>query len=267
MTRPKISACITAGNEEANIRRCLESVKWCDEIVVVDSYSTDRTAEISQEYTDRVYQHEWLGYVGQKNFIRGLARNPWILFIDADEEISEELRDEILREFERGPGRYVGYRFPRRVFYLGRWIYHGEWYPDYKLRLFLKEKGESRGQEPHDHVVVDGPVKTLKGHLNHYTYRDLADHLRTMNRFSSISAREKYQRGAKFRWIDLLGRPLWRFVKGYIIRRGFMDGFHGFTISSITSFGVLMKYAKLWELEHGSSGTSSSGLPGQARSR
>jgi len=247
--RPQISACITAVNEESNIRRCLESVKWCDEIIVVDSYSTDRTVEICREYTERVYQHEWLGYVGQKNLIRSLARCPWILFIDADEEVSEELRDEILQELERSAGRYAGYQFPRRVFYLGKWIYHGEWYPDYKLRLFLKDKGRSEGQEPHDHVVVDGPIKTLKGHLNHYTYDDLADHLRTMNRFSTISAREKYQAGVRFRWIDLLGRPLWRFFKGYVIKRGFLDGVHGFLISAVTSFGVLMKYAKLWELE------------------
>ena len=144
--REKISACITAGNEEKKIRRCLESVSWCDEIVVVDSFSTDRTAEICREYTDRVYQHEWLGYIGSKNLIRGMATHPWLLYLDADEEISSDLRDEILREFNSGSGEIVGYRFPRLVHYLGRWIKHGEWYPDYKLRLFRKDAGSSDGE-------------------------------------------------------------------------------------------------------------------------
>ena len=145
--REKISACVTAGNEETNIRRCLESLKWCDEVVVVDSFSEDRTVEICREYTDRVYQHEWLGYIGQKNLIRGMASHPWILFLDADEEVAPKLKDEIISEFEKGTQEYVGYEFPRRVHYLGRWIYHGEWYPDMKLRLFKKDHGRSAGRD------------------------------------------------------------------------------------------------------------------------
>ncbi len=249
-TRPKISACVTAGNEERNIRRCLESLTWCDEIVVVDSFSSDRTVEISREYTDRVYQHEWLGYIGQKNLIREMARYCWILFVDADEEVSDELREEILQEFERGTGPFVGYQFPRRVFYLGKWIYHGDWYPDIKLRLFLKERGRSAGREPHDHVVVDGPVKTLHGHLNHYTYESIEEHLRTLNRFTTITAQEKHASGIPFRWRDFFVRPPWRFFKGYFLKLGFLDGFRGLLISGISAFGVAMKYAKIWEIEY-----------------
>lgn len=247
---PKVSACVTTFNEEHNIRRCLDSVRWCDEIVVVDSYSTDRTVELSREYTDRVYQQEWLGYIGQKNFIRKLAKYEWILFIDADEEVSTELRDEIKRELAANDGSIVGYRFPRMVNYIGRWIRHGEWYPDIKLRLFLKERGRSGGTEPHDQVFVNGEVKTLRGKLYHYTYDNLHDHLETMNRFSSITAQEKMRINARFRWRDFLIRPPFRFFKAYILRGGFLDGKRGFIIALISAFGVCMKYAKLWELEY-----------------
>ncbi|MBU1692724.1 MAG: glycosyltransferase family 2 protein [Verrucomicrobia bacterium] len=248
--REQISACITACDEEQNIRRCLESVKWCDEIVVVDSLSADRTVEICREYTDRVYQHEWRGYIGQKNLIRSLARYPWVLFVDADEEVSPELRDEILAQFAAGTGPYVGFQFPRMVYYLGRWIRHGEWYPDIKLRLFRKELGHSEGQEPHDRVAVKGPVKTLKAPLHHFTYGGIWEHLETMNRYSTITAREKHRLGEPFRWRDLFFRPAWRFLKSYFLKGGMLDGPPGLVIALITTFGVYMKYSKLWELQH-----------------
>lgn len=248
--RPKISACVTTFNEEANIRRCLESLRWCDEIVVVDSFSSDRTVELCREFTDRVYQHEWLGYIGQKNLIRKMASHEWILFIDADEEVSADLREEILRELQSNDGSIAGYQFPRMVNYIDRWIRHGEWYPDVKLRLFLKDRGRSGGTEPHDQVFVNGGVKTLRGKLYHYTYDGLHDHLETMNRFSSITAQEKFRIHSSFRWSDFLLRPPFRFLKAYLLRGGFLDGRRGFLIALISAFGVCMKYAKLWELEH-----------------
>ncbi len=251
MMRPdhlKISACVTAGNEEDKIAACLASLSWCDEIVVVDSYSQDKTFEISKQYTPHVYQHPWGGYIAQKNYIRSLARFPWILFVDADEVVSDELRHEIEFEFGREPGNTAGYRFPRMVHYLGKWIRHGEWYPDIKLRLFLKDRGHSEGQEPHDRVVVDGPVKTLHAPLYHYTYDDVSDHIHTLNRFSSITAHEKFTRGERFRWSDLLLRPPARFLKSYLLKRGFLDGRQGFIIALLSSFGVFVKYAKLMEL-------------------
>ena len=248
--REKISACVTAGNEEQKIERCLRSLTWCDEIVVVDSYSTDRTVEICKRFTDRVYQHEWLGYIGQKNLIRDMAKYPWILFLDADEEVSPELQREILSEFERGStNQYNGFQFPRQVFYLNKWIRHGEWYPDIKLRLFRKEYGRSAGQEPHDHVVVNGRVKTLKGHLRHYTYDGIHDHLETMDRFSTITAKEKYRQGDRFRLTDFIFRPIFRFFKAYFLRTGFLDGLQGFIIALVSAFGVTMKYAKMWEIQ------------------
>ena len=189
MPRPKISACVMTLNEERNMRRCLESLAFCDEIVVLDSFSRDRTVEICREFTDRVLQEEWKGYIRQRNRLRELATHDWVLFLDADEEISPSLRDQILYQFRLGTGKYMGYEFPRQVFYLGKWIRHGEWNPDIKLRLFRKDKGYSGGQEPHDMVIVEGPVKTLTGKLWHYTYRNLTHHLQVINRFSGISAR------------------------------------------------------------------------------
>lgn len=245
--REKISACVITFNEEQKIERCLRSVTWCDEIVVLDSFSQDRTLELCRKFTSRVYQHEWLGYVGQRNLVREMSQYPWILFLDSDEEVSPGLRDEIVREFEQGTGRFVGYEFPRQVFYLGRWIRHGEWYPDVKLRLFRKEYGRTEGQEPHDKVVVNGAIKRLRNPLWHYTYDDIRDHLDTLNRFSTITARQRQVQGATFRWTDLLLRPFLRFIKGYFIRGGFLDGAHGFIIAILCSYGVFIKYAKHWE--------------------
>lgn len=245
----RVSACIITHNEEDKIERCLKSVGWCDEIIVVDSFSDDRTVEICKRYTDRVYQHEWLGYIGQRNLIREMADCPWVLFLDADEEVSPKLREEIQVEFKRRTGDVVAYSFPRQVHYLGKWIRHGEWYPDVKLRLFKKNQGYSVGQEPHDQVRVNGSVKQLKSPLWHYTYDDIYDHLHTMNRFSGISAESKQRVGSSFRWSDFVFRPVWRFIKGFIIKGGILDGRRGFLIASICSFGVAMKYAKLWEIE------------------
>ncbi len=246
--REKISACVIAGNEERKIGRCLQSLTWCDEIVLIDSFSTDRTVELARQFTDRVYQHEWLGYVGQRNLVREYATHPWILFMDSDEEMSPALRDEILAEFERGPGRVAGYEFPRQVYYLGRWIRHGEWYPDIKLRLFRKDHGRTEGQEPHDRVVVRGLVKRLRNPIWHYTYDDLSDQLRTVNRFSTITAQQRHVRGKTAGIADITLRPALRFFRGYFLQRGFLDGRHGFAIAVISSFGVFLKYAKQWEL-------------------
>jgi glycosyltransferase involved in cell wall biosynthesis len=248
--REKISACITAGNEEEKIAACLESVRWADEIVVVDSFSTDRTVEICRRYTDRVYQHEWLGYIGQKNLAKDLAQGPWVLFLDADEVISPDLRDEVLDEMTSGRSAEVaGYEFPRMVKYLGRWIRHGDWYPDVKLRLFRKDFGRCGGEEPHDRIIVEGSVKRLNSPLHHFTYTDVSDQVGTVNRFSTITAVGHHKRGRHFRYTDLWFRPAFRFFRGYILKRGFLDGLPGLVIAVTTAYGVFIKYAKLWELE------------------
>lgn len=247
--RARVTACITTWNEEQNIDRCLSSLDWCDEIVVVDSFSTDRTVELCRRYTDRVYQHAWLGYIGQKNLAREKASHPWVLYVDADEEVSPQLKSEILAELREPGNLFVGYTFPRMVRYLGRWIRHGEWYPDLKLRLFLKAKGRSGGQEPHDQVLIEGPVKQLNGQLYHYSYDDIRDHLNRTNHYSSISAEEKFKAGHRVHLTDIAIRPFLRFIRAYFLRAGFLDGRRGFLIALIIAFGVCMKYAKLWELE------------------
>jgi len=246
-TREKISACVIVFNEEKKIRRCLESLAWCDEIIVADSFSTDRTVEIAREFTPHVFQHVWLGYVGQRNMIRERAQYPWILYLDSDEEVSSGLRNEIMEEFNRTDRKHLGYEFPRLVYFLGRWIRHGEWYPDVKLRLFHKDFGRTEGEEPHDRVVVNGPVKRLKNPVYHYTYDDLRDQNETLNRFSSITAQQKFVKDQSFKWIDLLFRPFFRFFKGYFIKRGCMDGLPGLIIAITNSYGAFLKYAKLWE--------------------
>ncbi|NQU39513.1 MAG: glycosyltransferase family 2 protein [Lentisphaerae bacterium] len=244
----RISVCITAGNEERNIRRCLESVTWASEIIVVDSFSKDRTVEICREYTNLVYQHRWLGYIGQKNLIKDLASGSWILFIDADEEISPGLRDEILNEFRsNGSEQHDGYEFPRMVRYLQRWIRHGDWYPDIKLRLFRKSKGRCGGREPHDRIQVDGAVKRLKNPIYHYTYTDIEDQIASMNKFSSITVDGQFEDGRPFRMADMMTRPFLRFLRGYFLKRGFMDGMPGFIVAMSSAYGVFAKYAKLWE--------------------
>ena len=251
MARTPISACVMTKNEEKNIRRCLESLTWCDEIVVLDSGSTDRTVEICREYTDQVHYHEWVGYIGQRNLLRKYANFDWVLFLDADEEVSAQLRDQVLAIFEDGTllESHRGFKFPRQVYYLDRWIRHGEWNPDVKLRLFRKDCGYSGGQEPHDQVIVEGLVKKLSGKLLHYTYENLREHLETANRFSTISAETMHRNGRRFHMSDLLVRPPFRFFKGFVIKLGFLDGVRGFIIASVNAFGVTMKYSKLRELE------------------
>jgi len=247
---PFLSVCIITGNEEANVRHCLESVAWADEIVVVDSFSADRTPEIAREFTDRVFQHRWVGYIGQKAIARNLARGEWILFVDADEVVSPKLREEILALFREGvPAGVAGFDFPRQVWYMRRWIRHGDWYPDAKLRLFRKARGHCCGIEPHERIEVDGEVRHLRAPLFHYTYDDVADQLDTMNRFSTISARNErlLRKPASYLLWGMLMHPPFRFFRCYFLKGGFLDGVAGLVIARSAAFSTFVKYAKLWE--------------------
>lgn len=236
-------------NEERNIERALRSVDWCDEIVVLDSFSTDRTIERARNFTDRIHQHTWEGFIAQRNRVRQLASHDWVLFLDADEEVTPALRAEIIKELERNTLPYAGYRFPRMAQYMGKWIRHGEWYPDRTLRLFLKDRGRSIGVEPHDRVEVYGSVKNLKNPLLHYSHNDLSDHIENIDNFSTISAQAKFEAGVPFRFIDLWLRPSWRFFRSFFLRAGFLDGWAGYLSARMSMFEATVKYAKLWELE------------------
>ena len=242
----KLSVTIITLNEEQNIRDALESVKWADEIVVVDSGSTDKTVEICKEFTDKVFYNPWPGYMAQKNLAVDKASHTWILSLDADERVTPLLASEI-QEALKEP-KADAYAVPRHVFYLDRWIDHSGWYPDYKIRLFRRDKAEWGGGNLHETIVVNGDVKYLKGELLHYTFRDLAHHVNTMNNFTSVAAREYIEAGKRFRLTDMLFRPLFMFFKSYILKQGFRDGLPGIIIAVTAGYHVFMKYAKLWEL-------------------
>ena len=243
----KISVCIICGNEIRNIRRCLESVKWADEIVVVDSFSTDGTFDVACQYTDKVIRQKWLGYIWQKKFTAERASHPWIFFVDADEEVSIALRTEIERTFSKPiPKEINGFNCPRLVHYLGRWIRHGDWYPDMKLRLFRKDFGECGGEEPHDRIIVEGRVLNLSHPLNHFTYESISDQLRQIDRFSTISAETHASQRAPS-YFTIFGHALFRFIRCYFWKRGFLDGIPGMIIEVNVAFGTFSKYAKLWE--------------------
>ena len=242
-----LSACVITYNEEDHIRDCLESLRWADEIVVVDSGSNDRTRQISREFTDRVIVRPWTGHIQQKNTAVEEARGDWILSLDADERCSPELAEEVRRAIrDNGRGK-VAYEVPRRLFYMGRWLRFGGWSPEYKVRLFEKKRGRWGGINPHDRVEADGPVGRLEGALLHYSYRNLSDQIRQTYSFTGIAARELAARGRRAHLSDLTVRPLWAFLQRYVLRLGALDGMPGLMMAINHSFCVFLKYARLWE--------------------
>jgi len=248
---PRVSATIITLNEAENIRDCIESVLWADEVVVVDSGSTDGTVEIAREYTDRVLNHDWPGHVQQKNYAIDQAQADWIFSLDADERVTPELAEDIKRVLLSETPEYRAYSVPRLAFYLGRYIRHCGWYPDRKVRLFAKDAGRWGGRNPHDSVKVGCPVGALRGDLIHYTYRDISHNMRTVNSFSSIAAAEMRSEGERAGAFDLTLRPCWDFFREYVVKGGFLDGRAGLVISAMTAYSVFCKYAKLWELARG----------------
>lgn len=244
----KISACVICLNEEKNIGRCLKSLDWCDEIIVVDSGSTDDTLDIARAHTDKIHEQPWLGYGGQKEFAWSKAKNEWIFWVDADEVVTPELREEIRTRIEAGD-LPAGFQTPRMVWYLGRWIRHGDWYPDYKLRLFRLDRSRIVNPTIHERVEVDGRVERFKNPLEHYTYENVSHQIRTWNTFTTLMAEDMHQRGRRFRWTDILFRPPWKFIRMYLLKAGFLDGFAGFAAASVSMFGSFEKYLKLRELE------------------
>jgi glycosyltransferase involved in cell wall biosynthesis len=243
----KVSATIITYNEEKNIGACLESIAWADEIIVVDSLSTDRTPDICRGYTQKVIQRPWPGHVQQKQFALEQATGDWIVSLDADERLAPDSREEILQAIAAAAPDINGFMFPRHSFYLGRWINHGGWYPDYKLRLIRKGKGSWGGVDPHDKLEVEGNTGRLASEILHYVYRSLSHQLATVDSFSAITARQWREQGKSFRLLPLLVRPPLKFFECYLWKQGFRDGLPGFIIAVASSFYVFLKYAKLWE--------------------
>jgi glycosyltransferase involved in cell wall biosynthesis len=239
----RISATIVTLNEERNIARAIESLRCADEILVVDSGSTDQTCEIAIRLGARVIEERWRGYAAQKNFAAGSAAHEWILSLDADEALTPELSTEIVQLKQQGP-RHDGYSFPRRAQYLGRWIAHGGWYPDRKVRLYDRAKAEWVGAYVHESVRVQGTTGELEGDLLHFTCASLSEHLRTLDRYTSLAAEEIVARGQPVMLRRLTLDPAWTFVKSYVVQRGFLDGPEGLAIAWMAALYTFLKYAK-----------------------
>ncbi len=245
----KVSVTIIALNEEKNIRDCLESVKWADEIIVSDSGSTDSTVEICREYGARVSSDEWLGFGRQKNLCGDRARNLWVFNIDADERVTAELKAEIAEVIKSGDK--AAYYVPRKNYFGERWIRRCGWYPDYTLRLYRKDSGRFTDRAVHETVAVNGPKGYLENPLIHRTYRDVSDYLTRMERYSTLAAEEMFSSGRSAGFTDILLRPPLTFLKMYILKLGFLDGSAGVMLSTLYASYTLAKYAKLREMKKG----------------
>jgi (heptosyl)LPS beta-1,4-glucosyltransferase len=244
----KLSAKINVYNEEANIGAVCETVAWADELVVVDSDSTDRTVEIARRYTDRVFNHPFRGYKDKHEFSDSMTSGDWILWIDADERVTPELRSAIAALRKRDPATLPdGFRIARRTFYLNRWIKHSGWYPDYQMRLYRKAASFWDGVAPHETARVKGRIETLPGELLHYTKRSLSEHHRVLDSYTTLAAAHHFQQGRRVSALDLFILPIAAFIRTYLLKQGFRDGVPGLIIATQTAYSVFLKFAKVWE--------------------
>lgn len=248
---PSLSVAVTSFNEETRLRKCLAAVRGlAAEIVVVDSGSTDGTVAVAEEAGARVLRQEWLGHSRQKQAALDACTHPWVLILDCDEELSGELRESIARFFSSGDAAWFhGCRFNRRVRFLGRWITHGDWYPDTKLRLVRRDKAVMGGNAVHDTVLVEGAVKHLRGDLLHDSYPTIGSYLEKIGPFADGFAERRQEEGKGWSLLANLLRPAWRFFRAYVLRFGFLDGFPGFWIAYATAFSVFVRYSRLYEEE------------------
>jgi glycosyltransferase involved in cell wall biosynthesis len=242
----RLSVTIITRNEEARLRRCLESVAWADEIVVLDAGSDDRTVEIARAFTDHVVVHRWEGFARQKNLALERATRDWVLSLDADELVSPELRDAILDVLRRD-APVDAYAVPRRNIFWGRWVRHGRLYPDWQVRLFRRGRGRFVERDVHESVEVDGTIARLGSPLIHESYRDVGDFIERTNRYTSLAAAESVRQGHRAGLADLVLRPAGRFFSMYVLHRGFLDGWRGFLLAALYAYYVLIRSAKIWE--------------------
>lgn len=240
-----LSLVVITKNEASHIARCLDSVPFAAEKIVLDSGSQDATLSIAKAHGAKVYSEEWRGFYGQRIRATELASNRWILSLDADEALSPELADEIKQTLSSPPSASA-YALPRVSYYLGRWIYHGGWYPDWQIRLF--DRQEAKWQEGEVHERVHGPtIERLKNPIHHWVFEDISDQVETNNRYSTLGTRQMVKSGKTFSWAKLLLKPVFKFLETYIWKRGFLDGAPGFIISVSAAYSMFLKQAKLWE--------------------
>ncbi len=244
---PKVSVTVITKNESADLAAALESVRWADEIVVVDAESSDRTVEIARQFTEHVTVQPWQGYVAQKNYAASLASHDWIFSLDADERVTPELATAVRRALDAPSD--AAYRVTRVTWHLGRWIRSTDWYPDYQVRLYNKRHGGWTGRLVHEALVAQGSVGTLSGELQHFAYRDISDHLETIDRYTTLAARQMHADGRRVGLAELLTHGPAAFARNYLLRGGIRDGMPGLIVSAMNAYYVTLKFAKLWELQ------------------
>jgi len=246
-----ISAVLIAQNEERHIADALASVSFCDEIVLVDSGSTDRTREIAEASGARVVVNApWPGFVAQRDFAVRAAKHDWVLALDADERVSQALREEIEALRRKGFAR-AGYRIPRVAYYLGRWIRGTDWYPDWQVRFFNRAHAGWQGDLVHESVTVHGPVGRLRGELEHHPYADVSDHLHKIDSYTTLWARQAHAAGRRTNVVDMTAAAAWAFFRNYVLKRGVLLGSTGFVVCVLNTHYTFVKLAKLRELGQG----------------
>ena len=249
MSAPRLSVTIITWNEEGRLRPCLESVAWSDEIVVVDAESTDKTVQVAREFTDRIWVRPWPGFAVQKNFALEQAAGEWVLSLDADEQVTPELKQEIQDVIARS-GPQNGYAIPRKNFFWGRWVRHGKLYPDYQRRLFRRGTGRFAERAVHESVEIQGSVGRLTHPLLHHSYRSLEEFIQRSNRYSTLAAQEWVRSGRRVSQADFVLRPLGRFCSMYLLHRGFLDGWRGMLLAGLYAHYVFLRTVKAWEMRH-----------------
>ncbi|REJ79387.1 MAG: glycosyltransferase family 2 protein [Acidobacteria bacterium] len=247
----KISAKIIVFNEESNIAEACRSVDWADELVIVDSFSTDRTVEIAREFTDKVFFNRFENFRQQHIFADSKTSHDWVFWLDADERLSPELRQSILKLQELGEDVLPSaYRFSRRAQYFGRWIKHSGWYPNRVLRLYRKSASNWRDNPVHEGVTIEGDIGTLEGDLLHYTYNSLRDQHEVVAKYAALAADFRFEQGERAGWWSVLVRPPIAFIESYFLKLGFLDGLHGLFIAYFRAYGVFLRSALIWEHRH-----------------
>jgi len=241
---------ITTKNEEDNLPACLTSAAFASEIWVVDSFSTDRTIEIAREYTDRVVEHPYVNSATQKNWAIPQATHEWVLVVDADERVTPELRQAILEVLERDGGGYDGFSIPRRNYFFGKQIRHCGWETDRVIRLFRRDRSRYQDRAVHADIVLDGKLGRLDAPFEHYTYRTMDQYFEKFHRYTRWAAQDLQRHGKRPSWRNLFLRPMFRFFKMFVIRRGFLDGKHGLVLCTLAAMSVFTKYARLWAREY-----------------
>jgi len=249
--RPGLTGVVAAGNEERNLEACLGSfASLCDELIVVDSLSSDRTVEIARRFTDRIVQRPWTSYRDFLEHALPLARHRWLLVVDCDERVTPRLAREIRERVDADGAGFAGFRIRRVNHFLGRRIRFGGWRGDHVYRFFRKGRGRPRPREVHPGIVIDGPIEALDGALLHFPYPTLDDYFAKFNRYTSAAARDRLAAGQRARWIDRFLSPPFRFLRDYVLRLGFLDGYPGFVLALLSGFYVFVRYTKMWQLQN-----------------